>query len=175
MGVGHRRSDDESGVSDTVSSDVSSDTSTEISDDTENEYDEEDDEADDDAREGDARGPGPARDFRAMVEARLREPSAASETASEAYEEEDIFGGSTAATTPTIRHARESHTDANTNARRDGERGATVEDPFADAGARLGGVGARSYSVSFADVFGGGSSSSSETRWTTTFESVASR
>ena len=153
-------SDDESDVSDTVSSDVSSDTSTEISDDTENEYDEEDDEADDDAREGDARGPGPARDFRAMVEARLREPSAASETASEAYEEEDIFGGSTAATTPTIRHARESHTDANTNARRDDANGsATVEDPFADAGARLGGgSSARSYSVSFADVFGGGSS-----------------
>ena len=142
-------SDDESDVSDTVSSDVSSDTSTEISDDTENEYDEEDDEADDDAREGDARGPGPARDFRAMVEARLRLAVGGTTTASEAYEE-DIFGGSTAATTPTIRHARESHTDANTNARRDDANGsATVEDPFADAGARLGGgSSAEPYSVS---------------------------
>lgn len=150
-------SDDESDVSDTESSDVSSDTSTEISDDTEDEYDDEDDEDDDDAREGGADGPGPARDFRAMVEARLREPSAASETASEASEEEDIFGGSTAATTPTTRRAREGPSDANANA--DGDEDATPGDPFAGAGARLGGgASARSYNVSFADVFGGGSS-----------------
>ena len=152
-------SDDDGDVSDTESSDVSSDTSTEISDDTEDEYDDEDDEDDDDAREGGADGPGPARDFRAMVEARLREPSAASETASEASEEEDIFGGSTAATTPTTRHAREGHTDANANVDGDGDGDATLRDPFAGAGARLGGgASARSYNVSFADVFGGGSS-----------------
>ena len=150
-------SDDESDVSDTESSDVSSDTSTEISDDTEDEYDDEDDEDEDDAREGGADGPGPARDFRAMVEARLREPSAASETASEASEEEDIFGGSTAATTPTTRRAREGASDANANA--DGDEDATPGGPFAGAGARLGGgASARSYNVSFADVFGGGSS-----------------